>query len=98
MAERVYLDTSIWRDYFEDRKDNLRPLGEFPFQFLKECKNRKIYVIYSGLVISELRREFSESKIQEMFSFFEDILIRVDESSEQLSESRSLAAKIKEYI
>ena len=70
MVKRFYLDTAIWRDYFEDRKDGLRPLGEFAFQFLKECRERGIEILVSDTVVFELEARLSKERVKEIFSSF----------------------------
>ena len=94
MARNFYLDTSIWRDYFEDRTDGLRPLGEFAFQFLKNCKRQRRRVFYSNLVVQELRADYSEEKIGELFLPFGDVLVKVPLSNEQISEARAILSSV----
>ena len=84
----VYLDTSIWRDYFEDRRDGLRPLGEFAFRFLKECAEKGFDVIVSDTVTLELGLRFSESQIPEVFSAFKGSIRFIDATSEALAEAK----------
>ena len=90
MTKRFYLDTGIWRDYFEDRKDNIRPLGEFAFQFLKNCRKKCCKVLYSGLVVQELKSDYSEERVAEVFSSFKHLLVEVPISNEQISEARRM--------
>ncbi|MFH0862371.1 MAG: hypothetical protein V1875_05000 [Candidatus Altiarchaeota archaeon] len=72
---RYYVDACIWRDFLEAREDNLKPLGEFAFQFLKYAMTCKHTVLYSELVLEELKIEY---KVQEI----EGILFRVIEGHE----------------
>ena len=95
MPKKFYLDTAIWRDYFEDRKDNIRPLGEFAFQFLKKCTERKWFVLVSSEIEKELLAHFSKEKVNEIFTGFQDIIIRVDYSKQQVSEALSFWVKTK---
>ncbi len=83
------MDTAIWRDYFEDRKDNLRPLGEFAFQFLKQCRKRNDFVIVSSAVRKELLDYYSHERTTLIFSNFKDIIIELDYSKEQSAEAFS---------
>ncbi len=83
MVKRFYLDTSIWRDYFEDRVDKFRPLGLFAFQFLNECRNKGHKVLYSDLILFELRKEYSEERIKSILSEFHNILERVESTDKQ---------------
>src|SRR3990172_10945692 len=49
---RYYIDTRIFRDYFEGRNEK-RPLGEFALQFLNGLKETDT-VYYSRAVVEEL--------------------------------------------
>lgn len=96
MHQKFYLDTSIWRDYFEDRKDNLKPLGEFAFQFLKKCEKNDWVVLFSELVIQELKPYYSSERIVEVFSSFKQFLLEVSISNDQILEARKILAFTKE--
>lgn len=96
MARKFYLDTSIWRDYFEDRRDNIRPLGEFAFDFLKNCEKKKCIVLFSNLIISELEGYYSNEKINHVFSSFKKIIKKVSISDEQKLEAEKISLIIKE--
>ena len=92
MKQRFYPDTSIWRDYFEDRGNGVRPLGEFAFQFLKECRKWKCQILYSEPVLFELK-DFPKQWVEEMFSSFRDLLVKVPVSEKQNMEARQIAEK-----
>ncbi|MBU2101012.1 hypothetical protein KKG83_00365 [Candidatus Micrarchaeota archaeon] len=85
--KKFYLDTCIWRDYFEDRKDNLKPLGEFAFQFLKKCIKENAVIFVSDLVIEELKKDYSLEQIELMFSDFKHLIVRTVYSREQAKEA-----------
>lgn len=51
---RLYLDTDILLDYLLDRKDKMRPLGEFAFQLLKRTLSCEFVITISDFVIREL--------------------------------------------
>ena len=87
------MDTAIWRDYFEDRKDNIRPLGEFAFQFLKKCQNREWVVLVSPEVEKELLTYYSKELVEQVFSSFKNIIVKVYYSKEQVSEALSFWVK-----
>ncbi len=87
MARKFYLDTAIWRDYFEDRGDGIRPLGEFAFQFLKRCEERKDSVIVSNAVRKELLDYYPEERIDQIFSSFITTIVEIDYSEEQAGEA-----------
>ncbi len=91
MQKRFYLDTSIWRDYFEDRTDSIRPLGELVASFLQECRARGCKILYSDLILRELSNVFSLEQIRNFFSAFEDNLVQVKPSVVQRLEGESIA-------
>ncbi len=96
MVQKFYLDTAIWRDYFEDRRDSIRPLGDFAFQFLKNCQKNNCKVLFSDLVVEELKSDYSDERIAGLFSPFEDILVKVFLSDEQISQARKISSSVKE--
>jgi len=61
---RYYVDTCIWRDFLEAREDNLKPLGEFAFQFLKYAMTGRHTVLYSDLVLEELKIQYTVPEIE----------------------------------
>lgn len=93
MARKFYVDTAIWRDYFEDRSDGMRPLGDLAFQFLKICRKKKYVVLVSAEVANELLVFYPQSRVDEIFSNFRDIIVHIEISKEQFSEAHSLWLK-----
>ncbi|MFA4907767.1 MAG: PIN domain-containing protein [archaeon] len=87
MQRRFYVDTSIWRDYFEDRNDGIRPLGEFAFGFLKKCRENGEFVIVSNAVKKELLDYLPKEKVSLIFSGFRDTIIEIDYSKKQAEEA-----------
>ena len=87
MCKRFYVDTSVWRDFLEDRSDGLKPLGEFAFQFLKKCLKEKAQVVFSGIVLKELLPVFSEAEIAKRLFEFKEIIVDIDCSSAQKREA-----------
>lgn len=51
---RIYLDTCIYIDYLEDRKDNLRPLGLFAYQIFKRALECEFVIVISPPVLKEI--------------------------------------------
>ena len=92
MNKKFYLDTCIWRDYFENRSDNFRPLGEWAFDFIKKVITEGYLILYSDLTIKELRENYSEKEIQEIFRIAssEHCLKKVIINDSQKKEARIL--------
>lgn len=64
---KYYVDTCIWRDYWEDRSDGLRPLGEFAYKFFMNLKHDDM-ILYSDVIIAELSNDFDSEMISRIFS------------------------------
>lgn len=93
---RYYIDTNIWIDYWEDRSDGIRPLGEFAFQFFKKVVQRGDMIYYSSFTLKELRTRLSYEAIEKhLFKQFRDsgILKYAEISDAQMDEAVKLASK-----
>jgi len=83
MAEKYYVDTSIWRDYYEDRSDGTRPLGEFAFQFFRYCIESESIILYSNLILEELGTAYSGDEIKRIMGIVSGLLEKVENPGEQ---------------
>jgi hypothetical protein len=92
---KYYFDTSIWRDYFDNRNDKFRPLGEWAFGLIKKIIKDKGIILYSQLVIDELRKGWSQETIDKCLGFFrsEGLLVKVEADGKQIIESKTIARK-----
>ncbi|MEK6887021.1 MAG: PIN domain-containing protein [Nanoarchaeota archaeon] len=95
MITKYYLDSSIWRDLHEDRKDKFRPLGEWAFELLKKIRKNKDKVLYSDLVVDELMKAFNENVIKELFSIMSNggLLEKVNVEKKHVKEAVELKHK-----
>lgn len=93
MVTKYYLDTCIWRDYFENRSDKFRPLGEWALDLINSIINKKELILYSDFVIAELKVKYSEDEINNMFKIVKDknCLLKVEISKIQAKEARKLS-------
>lgn len=93
MEKRYYLDTSIWRDYFENRSDKFRPLGEWAFTFIKKVIQNNDLILYSDFIIMELKVSYSDKQIKDIFEIAREqgLLLKVDISKPQVKEAARLA-------
>jgi predicted nucleic acid-binding protein len=64
----IYLDSNIYLDYWEDRRDTLKPLGEFAYSLLKRAVECEFTIIISDLVLAELGKVLGDEEITEVFS------------------------------
>lgn len=89
---KYFIDTNIWRDYWEDRSDNFKPLGEFAFQLLKLIKQNKDKVLITEEIMEELSIKFDKKQINEIFDILkkEELLELITYNQEQLKEAKKL--------
>jgi len=95
MVQKWYLDTAIWRDYGENRSDRFRPLGEWALKFLKKVLEDRDYILYSDLVIEELKVKYTEDEIRNLFEIVSSrrLLVKVEISDAQIKEATMLCRK-----
>jgi|SRR3989344_5111947 len=89
MAEKYYLDTSIWLDIYEKRGYN----GEVAKKLFKKIIEKDLIIVYSDLVITELKRlGYTQNEINVILAIAKpDNLKRVHIYKEQIDEARKLA-------
>jgi len=91
--QKYYLDASIWRDYYENRSDKFRPLGEWALLFLNSVIDHKDFILYSDLVVHELAVKYSEKEIGQILMTImrHGLLIKVRISKGQAYEAKKLS-------
>ncbi|MFH1332545.1 MAG: PIN domain-containing protein [archaeon] len=93
--KRYYLDSCIWRDYFEDRKDRFRPLGEWDFMLIKKIVDNNDLVLYSDSVQDELSLFYSGEQIKNLLSIVPNsLLVHLKASTDQIDESVKLSKRV----
>lgn len=92
MAEKYYIDTSIWMDLLEDRKGyNNEPLGDFALKLFSLIKAKKSTLILSDILIRELEGYYSLEEINGMMLPFQKIIEKIIATKEQRVEARKIA-------
>jgi len=92
---RYYIDACVWRDYFEDRRDGLRPLGEWAFQLLKKIVDEEDVVVISDHLIDELRKYLSDEQVNTVLEIIpEELKLRFHDGPEQQREAHRIGAKL----
>ena len=91
---RYYLDTCIWIDYFENRKDRFRPLGEWALRAINEIINEEGIILISSLNHKELKKFYTEEKIHKMVSHIPAVLLKMVFYSESQKNEAILTAKM----
>ena len=91
MPEKYYLDTAIWIDYYENRKDKYRPLGEWAHKLLSLIEEDGHIIIVSDIIIRELGNHLTNEQIQTILKAYQKNIIQVGLSEAQYREARELA-------
>ncbi|MGI6589434.1 MAG: type II toxin-antitoxin system VapC family toxin [Candidatus Iainarchaeum sp.] len=76
------INTNIWLDYFENRSDGLRPLGEFAFQFLRNAIESNSVIYCSDLVITELNNVLTKEVVDSRINAIKNNLTYVESTKE----------------
>ncbi len=94
---KYYLDTSIWRDLYENRSDRFRPLGEWAFELFRLIRQNKDVVLYSDLVVKELLNNFDQEEIDKIFKIAmeENAFVKLNITDVQEKEARVLCRTLK---
>lgn len=90
---KYYLDTCIWRDYFENRKDDYNNLGDFALEFIKKVNKNKETILYSETVIEELSKAYTDEEIKEILNVIDNksLLIKVEIDRKDLIEAKKIS-------
>ena len=94
MASKYYIDTAIWRDLHENRKDKFKNLGELVFESLKKIRTNKEKIIYSDFVVEELSHAYDRQTINKLFNGVSEALEKVEINEQQLKEAADLSKKL----
>lgn len=91
MAEKYYLDTSIWMDYYEDRRDPSKNIGEIAYKLLCKLLASKSKIVVSTFLLKELETAYSIDKIRGITFPFEKLMEKIDVSEKQREEAKKIA-------
>ena len=94
MALKYYIDTAIWRDLHENRKDKSTNLGELAFEAIKKIRMNKEKILYSDFVFEELSHAYDEQTINKLFKDASELLEKVKIDEGQFKEAADLSKKL----
>lgn len=94
MTIRYYIDTAIWRDLHEDRKDKSKNLGELAFGLFVKIRSNKEKIVYSDFVVEELSHAYDEQTISKIFKSVSALLEKVEISEKQMNETAVLSKEL----
>lgn len=92
MVKKYYIDACIWMDYFENRSDKFRPLGDWAFDLIKKIIKNEDLILYSELIEEELGENYSNEEIEKIFSIVPlELFVKVKIYNKQLVKARELS-------
>ena len=94
MTSKYYIDTAIWRDLHENRKDKSKNLGELAFEAIKKIRINKEKILYSDFVFEELSHAYDKQTINKLFKDASELLEKVKISEYQFKEAADLSKKL----
>lgn len=94
MTKIYYFDTCIWRDFYESRSSKSgKPFGRYAAELIRKIVKEHSRIIFSDVLIWELRKAYSEEDILEMlnFLFICGVLVKIDIKREEYQEAKKLS-------
>jgi predicted nucleic acid-binding protein len=89
---RFYLDTSIWIDFYEDRKGyNDEPLGEYAWKLLSMILLGNYQIILSDINLFELSDYYSIEQINGMIKQFDHLIVRAFRTRDQIARAKKIS-------
>lgn len=73
MSELIYIDTNVYLDFFKNRTDYLRPLGEFANQLFQNSRQCKYNILISPFVAKELQNKCNKKELNIFLNEFKKI-------------------------
>lgn len=70
MPELIYIDTNVYLDFFLNRKDTLRPLGDFAHELFRKTRSCAYILVTSTLVLKELDQKCDSKRLYEFLDEF----------------------------
>ena len=95
MTNKYLIDTCIWRDYYENRSDKFRPLGDWALAFLNKAMEECSIIIYSNFIIKELRNDYTEEEIENILNIVKEypLLKRINVENKHIKQASILSRK-----
>ena len=84
---KYYVDTAIWRDLWENRKDTDKDLGKLASAFFNKIGAKGGKVVYSNLIVEELSKTYKIHKIFKLFNRESKSLIKVYANKSQINQA-----------
>jgi predicted nucleic acid-binding protein len=91
--QRFYFDTSIFIDYYENRNDTFRPLGEWAFKLLQLIQSENHTLLVSDRVLAELSSYYKEDEIKLLLKPFWAAITMITATAINVKEAAQIACE-----
>lgn len=94
MTKKYFIDTCIWRDFYEDRlSKSRRNLGKEATDLFIRILKSKDNILFSESLYWELKKEYAVKDIDDMLNilFLTKVLVRIEVTKEEFMEAKKLA-------
>ncbi len=94
--KKYFLDTCIWRDFYENRIDfSGKPLGDLAAALIIKITKTKNTIIFSETLFWELKKDYSLFEVENMlnFLFISGVLKKVEITKKEYLDAKMLAEK-----
>jgi len=91
---RLYFDTSIWLDIFEDRDEPMMPKSSYAKELLELCVKQQCTISISRVVFDEMQTlGYSVFDLDELFKPLRCLLVFLEPTERQFGKAKDLSAK-----
>ncbi len=87
MSQLIYIDANVYMDYLLNRKDRLRPLGDFAFELLRKAVQCQYNILISDVVLDELKNNIPKETILPLLDMINKKLVFIEK--EKLDEIKA---------
>ncbi|MDD3175617.1 MAG: PIN domain-containing protein [Candidatus Nanoarchaeia archaeon] len=92
---KYYLDTCIWFDYFENRQDKYRPLGEWAIKLINKIIAEESTFIFTDILMRELKTRYSQKQLTSYLEIIpKSLIIYLRHSYLDIAEAITLKEKL----
>ncbi|MCK4670221.1 MAG: type II toxin-antitoxin system VapC family toxin [Nanoarchaeota archaeon] len=96
MVERYYLDTCIWMDYFENRSDKFRPLGDWALMLINKIIQEESLFVLSDHLLDEIKKQYNLEKLNKIFGIIpKELIIMVKATKQQAHKAFKIKQELK---
>lgn len=92
--KRFFLDTCIWRDFYENRSSKAgKPLGKYATELFMKILDKQYKILYSETLLWELNKDYNKNETKDMLNFLLicKVLVKVEIKKTEFLEAKKLA-------